>query len=515
MKKKILLVDDEETLRWALHEALSGDGFDIENTNDSVQALEFTRKTKYDLVISDLRMPIMGGLQLISEIKKQSPDTKAIIITAYGSIEAVIEAMHLGVLDFITKPFKIEHIKGVIRRVLEDTDVSSDNKNADRAKSTETEWSGIEYKDACVQSDTFFVATDGRDAARNIFYDVVEAGRLKGFIFGSVHPEAGGKNLDIIVKTIFRYALKINNSPASLLKEINQYLCKNVSKRFPVALFCAVLDEQRQTFCCSIHGEELTCFISLPDKQVRMVASSPFPLNMFPGMGIIEKNVSFVPGSKLMLIRNSALSKGLKKGTITADRFRDAISDGCSTGCAATAKGIKLQIEGLDESIAEEKGCAVLVSDSKFAVRRASALCEEGMIIPIPVGNYGAILEQFDKKLMPFVADNYKRYEIVASVNEAVLNAVSFAYRKDEKGGVFLKLAVLGDEVIVEVSDHGCGFDMQTYTEPDITLYRDLTRKSGRGIFIMKQLMDRVIIQSSGEMGTTVYMAKRVGCNEN
>ena len=107
MKKKILLVDDEETLRWALHEALSEEGFDIENTNDSVKALEFTRKTKYDLVISDLKMPIMGGLQLISEIKKQNPDTKAIIITAYGSIEAVIEAMHLGVLDFITKPFKI------------------------------------------------------------------------------------------------------------------------------------------------------------------------------------------------------------------------------------------------------------------------------------------------------------------------------------------------------------------------------------------------------------------------
>src|SRR3990167_9431952 len=89
MKKKILLVDDEETLRWALHEALSEEGFDIENTNDSVKALAFTRKTKYDLVISDLKMPIMSGLQLISEIKKQNPDTKAIIITAYGSEKAI------------------------------------------------------------------------------------------------------------------------------------------------------------------------------------------------------------------------------------------------------------------------------------------------------------------------------------------------------------------------------------------------------------------------------------------
>ena len=124
-----MLVDDEETLCWALHEALSEEGFDMESTNDSVKALEFTRKTKYDLVISDLKMPIMGGLQLISETKKQNPATKAIIITAYGSIEAVIEAMHLGVSDFITKPFKIEHMKSVINKVLDDSVLSHLNNN--------------------------------------------------------------------------------------------------------------------------------------------------------------------------------------------------------------------------------------------------------------------------------------------------------------------------------------------------------------------------------------------------
>ena len=84
MRKKILLVDDEETLRWALHEALTEEGYDVENTNDGVKALEFARKANYDLVISDLRMPTMGGLQLVSEIKKIRPNAKSIIITAYG-----------------------------------------------------------------------------------------------------------------------------------------------------------------------------------------------------------------------------------------------------------------------------------------------------------------------------------------------------------------------------------------------------------------------------------------------
>ncbi|HHT9138789.1 MAG TPA: response regulator [Candidatus Wunengus sp. YC60] len=513
MKKKILLVDDEETLRWALHEALSEEGFDIENTNDSVEALAFTRKTKYDLVISDLKMPIMGGLQLISEIKKQNPDTKAIIITAYGSIEAVIEAMHLGVMDFITKPFKIEHIKSVIYRVLNDSSILNHN-NISCTKSTENERLKKEYNNLCSQTDAFFVTRDTTGTACNTFYDVIGIGKLNAFVFGSISREVDIKNLDVIVKTIFRYLLKTDKSPASLLKEINQYLCKNILKRFPVTLFCAVLDGQRQTLHYSIYGEELTCFISLPGKEIKMLESSPFPLNMFPGMAVMESNASFVLGSKLVLIHNSSLLKGLKSGTITADRFKDAISDGSATSSEDMAKGIKLQVEGLDESIAEEKDCAVMVSGSEFQTQ-ISASWEEVMSIPIPISNYVEILEQFDKKLLPLVGDDYKRQEVVTSVNEAVLNAVSFAYHEDKKGSVFLKFSMLGDEVIIEVSDHGCGFDVQAYTEPDITLYKDLTKKSGRGVFIMKQLMDRVMIQSSKEMGTTVHMAKRVGCDEN
>jgi len=515
MKKKILLVDDEETLRWALHEALSEEGFDIENTNDSVKALAFTRKTKYDLVISDLKMPIMGGLQLISEIKKQNPDTKAIIITAYGSIEAVIEAMHIGVLDFITKPFKVEHIKSVIYRVLNDSATSHLSNNISCTKSTENKGSEYEYNDLCSQTDVLFVTKDATGTASNIFYDVVEIGKSKACMFGSISREVDIKNLGVIVKTIFRYLLKIGNSPALLLKEINQYLCKNILKRFPVSLFIAILDERRQTLCYSIYGEELTCFISLPNKEIKMLESSPSPLNMFPGIVIMESNVPFVAGSRVVLIRNSALLKLLKSGTITADKFKDAISDGSATNCEDMAKGIKLHIEGLDESIAEEKGCAVMVSDSEFETH-TSASCEEVMSIPIPITNYGEVLEQFDRKLLPLVGDDYKRREIITSVNEAVLNAVSFAYhKKNEKGAVFLKFSMLGGEVIIEVLDHGCGFDIQTYTEPDITVYKDLTKKSGRGVFIMKQFMDRVMIQSSKETGTTVHMAKRVSCNEN
>ncbi len=508
MKKKILLVDDEETLRWALHEALMEEGYNIDNTNDGIKALEHARQSSYDLVISDLRMPTMGGLQLISEIKKIHPDIKSIIITAYGSIETVIEAMHIGVSDFMTKPFKIEHIKSVIRRVLDDSLMSTNSVS----KAKRGEGVKIDYNDPCRQTETCFLAKDTAETANHIVHDFVELGELKAFLFGSVSREVDVNNLSIIVKTIFRSMLKASKSSASLLNDINQYLCKNILQRFPVALFCAILDKQRQTISYSTYGEELTSLLSLPNKEVKMLETSPLFLNSFPGIMIMENKVSFISGSKLVLIRSSSLSKALRKEIITIDKFRDVISNESVVSCKDMAKGINLQLKRLDESIAEEKGRAVMISNLECETHPSA---EEVTFLAIPINNYEKMMEQFDRKLSTIVDDNFKRHQIITSINEAVLNAVSFAYNKSSDGEVLLKFMKLGDEIIVEVCDQGCGFNVQNYIGPDAISYKDLTRKSGRGIFLMKQLMDRVMIQSSGETGTAVHMAKRVTCNGN
>lgn len=508
MKKKILLVDDEETLRWALHEALTEEGFDVDNTNDGIKALEFTRKAKYDLVISDLRMPTMGGLQLISEIKKIRPDVKSIIITAYGSIETVIEAMHIGVSDFMTKPFKIEHMKSVIRRVVNGSPTS--NTKVDDAESSEE--LKIEYNDLCRPTKMSFLAKDVAETASHVFYDLVELEKFRAFLFGSVSHKVNVNNLGIMIKTVFRHSLKADKSPASLLNDVNQYLCKNLLQRFPVALFCAVLCKQTQILYYSSYGEELTSLLSLPNKEVKLLESSPLYVNMFPGMTILEGTASFVSGSKLVLIRNSLLSKGLRNGKVGLDRFRDVISNESAISCEDMAKGIKFQLEGFDELIVKEKDSAVLVSSLEC---ETDASWEEVISIAIPINNYEEMMEQFDRKLSLVVKDDFKRHQIITSINEAILNAASFAYNKNEDGEVLLKFSKLGAEIFIEIRDRGCGFDLQHYVEPDVTLYKDLTRKTGRGILLMRKLMDRVMIQSSKETGTTVHMAKRVICNEN
>lgn len=513
LKKKILLVDDEETLRWALHEALTEEGYDVENISDSVKALELVKKTNYDLVISDLRMPTMGGIQLISEIKKIRSKVKFIIITAYGSIETVIEAMHIGVSDFVTKPFKIEYIKGVIHKVFNDS-LMTNNDRGDVARSEDIK---VVYEDTWRQANTFFLIKNQQGVTKHRFYDYVVLGNLRVFLFGSISNDMKLSNFDNVIKAIFRYSYMtgMDKSPASLIKNINQYICKNIIQRFPVSLFCAVLDTQSQMLCFSGYGEELISLLYVPNKEVAVLESHPISLNMFPGTVILQSTVSFTSGSKIVLVEDSSLAWAVKNGKIMSyiDKLNEVMADGNISNCEYIAKDVMLQIERFRKSVGHEEDSAVMVSDMECEINKS--YWEEVISLIIPIDNYEKILERFEKILSSVVVDNLERHQVITSVNEAVLNAVTFAYNKNKCGEVFIKFIKLRDEIIAEVCDHGCGFDIKNYRKSDMNIYADSAEKSGRGILLMKHLMDRVIIQSTKNTGTTVHMAKRVNYNEN
>ena len=118
MTNRILLVDDEDTLRYVLRETLIGEGYSVDVANDGFQALEHVKLKSYDLLITDIKMHGMDGLQLIREIKRNGSHLKIVIITAYGSLEMVKEEARLGVVEFVSKTFKMQEIKYVITRNL-------------------------------------------------------------------------------------------------------------------------------------------------------------------------------------------------------------------------------------------------------------------------------------------------------------------------------------------------------------------------------------------------------------
>jgi CheY-like chemotaxis protein len=114
--KKVLIVDDEETLTWSMAKSLSRDRdkYEVETANNGKEALEVLGKMPIDLVISDIRMPDINGLDLLVHITKDYPATKVIIMTAYGSSDVQREASKRGSLYYIEKPFEINEIRKLI-----------------------------------------------------------------------------------------------------------------------------------------------------------------------------------------------------------------------------------------------------------------------------------------------------------------------------------------------------------------------------------------------------------------
>jgi len=114
--KKVLIVDDEETLTWSMARSLSKDKdkYEVIIANNGREALAQLEKNKIDLVITDIRMPDINGLDLLVKIKKEYPQTKVIIMTAYGSSDVQKEANQRGSLYYVEKPFEISEIRKII-----------------------------------------------------------------------------------------------------------------------------------------------------------------------------------------------------------------------------------------------------------------------------------------------------------------------------------------------------------------------------------------------------------------
>jgi two-component system NtrC family response regulator len=125
---RILFVDDEESQRRAIGGFIEKKGMHVKTCPDGASALELIRNEPWDIVLSDLKMPGMSGLELLKEAKKLVPDLIFILFTAYGTVEGAVEAMKLGAFDFITKPVDLDILEIMINKSLESRRLISENR---------------------------------------------------------------------------------------------------------------------------------------------------------------------------------------------------------------------------------------------------------------------------------------------------------------------------------------------------------------------------------------------------
>ncbi len=115
--RKVLVVDDEENARLALSRLLSQEGYQVGSASNGLEALACLKQDRPHLVITDINMPDMDGMEFLRELAKSFPSIQVIMITAYGGVESYLEAMNLGAYEYLNKPVRLDELKSLINKI--------------------------------------------------------------------------------------------------------------------------------------------------------------------------------------------------------------------------------------------------------------------------------------------------------------------------------------------------------------------------------------------------------------
>lgn len=327
---RILLVDDEETLRCALSESLIDKGYNVDVASNGFQAMERFKFNSYDLMITDIKMGGMDGLQLIRELKRNISDLKTIIITAYGSLEMVKEATRLGVLELVSKPFKIQEIKDIITRTLNDDNIQETSNNEIKQS-----WP----RDCKQPRDNLLLPTGlshyftgpASQPKSTIVFDSVAISKNRAMlIFGNINSQSEmnrewweNKQIGIMIKTLFRS--KAMNTPKKVAESINDFICKNIQPSIDMSMLCALFDKRKNIIKYVNYGNSLVCSVLTQEGQIKTLDSFPYLLGVLPEIEFIEKTLSYSHESRMALASSNTISEIIEKGSFIKDTIEDIL----------------------------------------------------------------------------------------------------------------------------------------------------------------------------------------------
>ena len=181
---RVLVVDDDQEMCGLLSDVLKGEGFSAITTHDSLEASKILKKEEFDIIITDLKMKGLKGLDLLEETRRVSPLTPVIIITAFGTIESATQAMKMGAYDYITKPFQMDELILTVRKALENRFLK---KEVVRLKKE-------------VETRYHFHQLIGKSASMQKIYDLIE--RIRDSSINVLITGEGGTGKELAAKAI-------------------------------------------------------------------------------------------------------------------------------------------------------------------------------------------------------------------------------------------------------------------------------------------------------------------------
>jgi two-component system, OmpR family, response regulator len=127
---RILIIDDTKNIRLLTTKALTSEGYEVDSVDNGQQGVELFCRSKYDLVLVDIRMPYLSGTEVLKQIKDIDKSIPVVIITAYPTVKNAVDCMKQGAVDYLRKPFTAERIKEIVKELINKENVALD-KNKD------------------------------------------------------------------------------------------------------------------------------------------------------------------------------------------------------------------------------------------------------------------------------------------------------------------------------------------------------------------------------------------------
>lgn len=193
---RILIIDDEPLMRMSISDALKDDGYEVLEAGLGKEGITLFRDNSFDIVITDLRLPDLNGLEVLKACKRYSPDTMVILITAHGSVDTAVEAMKFGAYDYITKPFSMEELLLMVKRLMKMRALEQENELLKEQVGCRYQFSGIVARSEAMNAVLEKVKTVSQTDSTVLIMG--ESGTGKELIANAIHCNSPRKNEPMI-----------------------------------------------------------------------------------------------------------------------------------------------------------------------------------------------------------------------------------------------------------------------------------------------------------------------------
>ncbi len=490
--QRILIVEDEQTLALALQESLKDKGFEVDVAREGETALQLFETRSYDVVVTDLKMPGMSGLELHAKIRKISPVTEVIIATAYGTMEAVIEALRLRAFDFIIKPYPVELLRDSIKRALECINNRTDRQSGEPAKPVHAAASGegrfsVWWSSCPSEKVSYYFDLFNSGKKANLVYFEAERSLLR------VKPDPLGEVRGFVRNGLFR-----RDTQARIKTDLAEYMREGYGDSAKWRLLIAEHDDKRDKLRLGWEGNQQHLLFSKRTGRAHVLLSHPGLKKAQGKCGDFE--VPFSGGDSLLFL-SKKMSDYINKrmGLMT---FLSVVEACFRENGSDPAEKIRHAID----SDRDNPPPGILVVSARDSVEFTDHL---SITVPAEQSNLPGMKYIAEQVCSQCGCSEEETFEIVTALNEALLNSMMHGYGS-KAGETKVLFAREGGRLSIEVRDGGRGFVYRPSAREPEDSYDWVTRDDGRGISMMKKLMDEVSVSSSPGQGTIVKMTKYV-----